>query len=56
MHGTRRSRELPVEMELREGRDTARRFRVEITVEMPVNMVQHRQSLMAMTCSTDLAV
>jgi hypothetical protein len=42
MHGQSEGRrELPVEMKLREGRNAAHRFQVQITVKMPVDMVQH---------------
>jgi hypothetical protein len=42
MHGQPEGRrELPVEMKLREGCNTAHRFQVQITVKMPVNIVQH---------------
>ena len=42
MHGQPEGRrKLPVEMKLREGRNTAHRVQVQFAVEMPVDIVQH---------------
>jgi hypothetical protein len=42
MHGQPEGRrELPLEMKFREGRNCTQRVQVQISVEMPVDMVQH---------------